>query len=152
LLQEVGQLASALLVGPVGDPDEEVGSGFADVAPVQGARGNDLVMFLEELEQRAPDSRDLALAALGSRAGEDGGALGEHGGVLHEGGIRVLQVLLQDGELQAAGFERLAIGGVLLQNFVVDRDAQGLLTDRGESFAEILTGDADDGAREHGDS
>ncbi len=104
----------------------------------------------EEAEQGFPDAGHLASATGGPRMGQYGGVLGEHRCILHKGGIREVQVLIEDGEPQPAILQGLAVGRVLFQHLCVDGLTQDPLSYAGEAFAEVFSGDADNGVREHG--
>ncbi len=120
---------------------------FADVASVQSSRGFDFVQGGEEPGDCTADTIYLGCAGGGAWPAKDGAVGGEHGSVFDKGGVGMLQVDWQRGDVQAALRQGFAVSGMLLQHCLVIGRTQ---VDGGEPLGEVGTGRSYDGLLEHG--
>ena len=137
-----GQLFGAGFVGAMRESKEKVIAGFADVASIERAGRDNLQDRRIEAGDRRPDRLDFALAAGRSGPGEDRAAVRKHRSVFDKRRVGVTKIGLKHGERKSAIAQRLAIGGMLLQDAFISRSAE---IDGGQSFGKI-------GARQTNDS
>ncbi len=144
-LKDAAKLPGSLLVGAVGDADEEMRAHHEHVPAIDGSRSPDAHSPAVP-GQDGFDRIRLAPSGLGPGIRDDGHVRRHHGGVLHEVCIRVAQQTIQHDRLQTQRSQRLNICLVLLHDqFVAGRPKIG----GGEALGEILPGSSGYGVCEH---
>ena len=149
-LQDLEELADALLVRARGALHVEVVAHHHHVAAVERAGAHDVLhaAIVEELAHGGLDLVLLAVAAGRAGVGDDGAAARDDGRVLHEAGVGELLERRQHRHLHAAVLEGRDVVVVLLACQLVVRLAQ--LGCRRDALHHALGGAADDNIGELG--
>ena len=149
-LEDLDELADALLVGAGGAAHVEVVAHHHDVAAVERARGDDVldVLVVEELADGRLDLILLAVTGISAGVGDNGAAARDDRGILHEARVRVLLQCRQLGYFHAALLQGGDVVVVLLHGALVDGLAQ--LRGARDAVAQRLARLADDDVGELG--
>jgi hypothetical protein len=115
---DLGELAGALLAGPLREPDVEAVADLQNITAIQGTRGLDTLDV--PVQVRAPTRQRAPRPACSPPRDARGRHIdSSRPPCLDEHGVRELVVGVEDKDFQAAGFERSDVAGVLLACLLV---------------------------------